>query len=175
MLSVCVCVRMCTHVHAIALHHQYSASVLYVCSHRIYCVLSNQRLLMNLQSNLLQWKSLQYIQGFSVYLGTKPMYKVMFLSWQTKYYTYGKRQNQYFLVPCIPHISDPSCKSQAQSQRMIFPMCFPGPRHFPHELAQLGTLVMVTWEKSHTCSLTGNDANRINEARFFLLQEGRQR
>lgn len=120
-------------------------------------------------------KNLQYIQGFHVYLGTKPTYKVTFSSWHTKHYTNVKRQSQNFLVPCIPRISDPCCKSQAQSQRMIFPLCFSGPRHFLRELAELGTLVMVTWEKHHPCSLTGNDANRINEARFFLLQEGRQR
>lgn len=59
MLSVCAC--MCTHVHAIALHRQYSASILqllilHVCSHRIHCVLPSKLLLMNLQSNFLHWK-----------------------------------------------------------------------------------------------------------------------
>lgn len=173
---------MCTHVHAIALHRQYSASILqplilYVCSHRIHCVLPSKLLLMNLQSNFLHWKkNLQYIQGFHVYLGTKPTYKVMFSSWHTKHYTNVKRQSQNFLVPCIPRISDPCCKSQAQSQRMIFPLCFSGPRHFLRELAELGTLVMVTWEKRHPCSLTGNDANRIMRHGFsYGKKEGRDR
>lgn len=76
----------------------------------------------------------------------------------------------------VSHISQiPPANPRHKVKEWFFPMCFPGPKHFPHELAQLGTLVMVTWEKRYTWSLTGNDANRINEARFFLLQEGRQR
>ena len=47
-----------------------------------------------------------------------------------------------------------------------FSYVFPNAKHFLHSPAELENFEMVTWEKCHAHSLTGKDANRINETCF---------
>lgn len=51
-------------------------------------------------------------------------------------------------------------------QKNDFSYVFPNAKHFLHSPAELENFEMVTWEKCHAHSLTGKDANRINETCF---------